>query len=218
MDAILEAIARACCHGLDARSLSFGGHVLPFCARCTGLFIGVAAAALGLAAAGRLRRHRLLGAPTMLALAAPWIFSGMARLAELGGIDLVGNPGRALLGFGCGAGATVMLAPLWARVLWPRPARERPSPAAAVALMGLAGVVAAASAPAIDATARGYLASAAAASGFILAVVALNALLMAGVILPPRRPMRFAPAPLLVCAAVAEIVALSAIGSWLRAL
>jgi uncharacterized membrane protein len=125
MHSLLEAMAGASCHGLDARSLCIAGCSLPFCARCTGLYIGVAAAVLALAAAGGLRRHALPSPAVIAALGVPWALSGGAWLLEFAGIDLVGNAGRAVLGFACGASATILLAPLWARVLWPEDAQGR---------------------------------------------------------------------------------------------
>jgi uncharacterized membrane protein len=217
MHSLLEAMAGAACHGLDARSLCIAGCSLPFCARCTGLYIGVAAAALALAAAGRLRRRALPPPAVIAALGVPWALSGGAWLLEFGGIDVAGNAGRAVLGFACGASATVLLAPLWARVLWPEEAQGRCSRGAAAGLVALAAAVGLSAVGGINGTARYYTVSAATVAGFSLTVVAVNVLLFAGIALPVGRLLwaRRAFAP---CAAAAEIAALSALHGWLRAL
>lgn len=41
LDGKLHAAGYAVCHQLESHSLSFGGKVLPLCARCTGTFLGV---------------------------------------------------------------------------------------------------------------------------------------------------------------------------------
>jgi uncharacterized membrane protein len=174
-----ERIAAAACHGVDARSLCISGKALPFCARCTGLYIGVAAAVLALAAAGRLSCRRLPRPAAIAALSMPWILSGIARLVEVGGLDAVGNGGRAILGFACGVGGTVLMAPLWARVLWPQGTPRRRSYPAAAALAALIGMVGLASHPAVRPAVRYDCASGAAAIGFVFAAVALNALVIA---------------------------------------
>jgi uncharacterized membrane protein len=120
MDTIVEAIAHACCHGIDARSLCIGGRALPFCARCTGMYVGVAVVVSALAVLGRLRDHRLPDLRNIALLGIPWAASGAARVLELAGWDIAGNPGRALLGFACGATGVLIFAPLFARVLWPQ--------------------------------------------------------------------------------------------------
>jgi len=216
MHSLLEAMAGASCHGLDARSLCIAGCFLPFCARCTGLYIGVAAAVLALAAAGGLRRHALPSPAVIAALGVPWALSGGAWLLEFVGIDLVGNAGRAVLGFACGASATILLAPLWARVLWPEDAQGRCCRAAA-GVAALAAAVGLSAVGGINGTARYYTVSAATVAGFSLTVVAVNVLLFAGIALPVGRLLwaRRAFAP---CAAAVEIAALSALHGWLRAL
>ncbi len=202
-----ERIAAAACHGMDARSLCISGTALPFCARCTGLYIGIAAAALALAAIGRLSCRRLPGPTAIAALAAPWILSGIARLVEVAGLDAVGNGGRALLGFACGVSGTLLVAPLWARVLWPQGTPQRRSHPAAAALAALVGMLAVASHPAVRPAVRYYCASGAALIGFAFAAVALNALVIAACVPVIRREgwRRALPA----CAAAVQIIGLS---------
>jgi len=213
---LLERIAGVACHGLDARSLCVGGEVLPFCGRCTGFYIGIAATALALAGAGRLRRHRLPSAPTIALLCVPWAMSGAARLLEMGGYDVAGNLGRALLGFACGASATMLLAPLWARVLWPQGSPPRRSAAATVGLAALMAAVGLAAVAGIPPAARYYLAAVATAVGFLTAATAVNALVLVAIMARGDGGFRLVRAALPACAAAVEIAGLSMMGSWLR--
>jgi len=213
MDTILEAVARACCHGLDARSLCIGGHVLPFCARCTGTYMGVVAAISALAALGRLRDHRLPGPLKMALLAVPWAVSGAALLLEFAGWDGAGNPGRALLGFACGATGVLIFAPLFARVLCPRNLEHSGSTAARV--VGV-GVLLSPAALIFVGGRYAYLALAPTA-GFLLAVIALNALVGVSLMSQRHRPLAAAWA-LVACACAAEIAFASSAHNWLAAM
>jgi hypothetical protein len=55
MDAVEKLFAFVCC-GNEARSFVINGQVLPFCQRCTGVFLGLAITFACLLAGGRFRR------------------------------------------------------------------------------------------------------------------------------------------------------------------
>ena len=59
------------CHGRSERSLSFSGYQFPFCARCTGIFLGIVTALLfemlvALPSADLLSVYIALGLPAMV--------------------------------------------------------------------------------------------------------------------------------------------------------
>jgi uncharacterized membrane protein len=210
MDAIVEAIARSCCHGIDARSLCIDGRTLPFCARCTGTYIGVAIAIAALAVLGRLRDHRLPDRRRMGLLIVPWAASGGARLLEFAGWDIAGNPGRAALGFACGASGALIFAPLFARVLWP----DDPGGRGATASVVIGAGVLLSPAALMSAAARYAYLALAPAAGFALVVIAINALLGVSLLGQQRRPLAAAWA-LIACACAAEIALAFSAHQWL---
>ena len=66
MDEVLSRIGFAVCHQLPGHTLSFGGRLMPLCARCTGIYAGLFFTVLLLLALGRFRRTKL---PPVLAVA-----------------------------------------------------------------------------------------------------------------------------------------------------
>ena len=66
VDEILSRIGFAVCHQLPGHTLSFGGRLMPLCARCTGIYAGLFFTVLLLLALGRVRRTQL---PPVLAVA-----------------------------------------------------------------------------------------------------------------------------------------------------
>lgn len=66
MDEVLSRIGFAFCHQLPGHTMSFGGRLMPLCARCTGIYAGLFFTVLILLALGRLRRTQL---PPVLAVA-----------------------------------------------------------------------------------------------------------------------------------------------------
>jgi uncharacterized membrane protein len=58
----LDAMGFGVCHQIDSHSYTIGGHQLPLCARCSGMYLG-ALASVGLLAALRRRSSRLPGTP-----------------------------------------------------------------------------------------------------------------------------------------------------------
>jgi len=66
VDEVLSRIGFAVCHQLPGHTLSFGGRLMPLCARCTGIYAGLFFTVLLLLALGRFRRTQL---PPVLAVA-----------------------------------------------------------------------------------------------------------------------------------------------------
>jgi uncharacterized membrane protein len=218
MRSIFEAIAGVACHGLDSRSLVVGGSVLPFCGRCTGLYIGIAVTVLALAAWGRLWNHRLPSRRALAVFAVPWAMSGAAWILEFGGVDVAGNAGRAALGFASGVSATIILAPMWAAVVRPHGVESRRSVVAAVGLTVMAAAVASAAAPTVPPAIRYGCASGATAAGFALFAGALNALVISAIASRAHRWMRIRHALVPACAAVMEIAGMSLAWTYLHGL
>jgi uncharacterized membrane protein len=81
-----DAIGYAVCHRIEARSLHLGERPLPMCARCTGMYLGTAAAVGMLLALGR-RRCGLFPAWPYLAafalFAASWAIDGVNSYLSL---------------------------------------------------------------------------------------------------------------------------------------
>jgi uncharacterized membrane protein len=97
----VRAAGALVCHQRVARSFAIGGHPMPVCARCTGLYVSGAAGALvawlGLPLVPRRTRAVILVAavPTLATIAVEWA-----------GLGQPGNPARAMaalpLGGACG--------------------------------------------------------------------------------------------------------------------
>ncbi len=54
-----DAVGYAICHRISERSFHAYGHALPLCARCTGIYLGVATGLIVFGASGRIRSSRL---------------------------------------------------------------------------------------------------------------------------------------------------------------
>lgn len=55
----VDAVGYAICHRISERSFHVHGHALPLCARCTGIYLGVATGLVVFGASGRIRSSRL---------------------------------------------------------------------------------------------------------------------------------------------------------------
>lgn len=199
---------------MDARSLYVGGSVAPFCARCTGTYVGILGAVLLLGCAGALTRRRLPPRWQMALLSLPWIIAGAAWVLEFGGLDILGNVGRALVGLACGASGTVLLAPLFARVIRPAGGSRRGAPASrALGIIIIGGCGTAMAHPA----ARYCCLAVLPAAGFVLTVFALNGLIAAALILEMGRRRWLGWGALAACAGASEIAIISSLRAWLSA-
>ena len=216
MGSILGAIASAVCHGLDSRSLVVGGSVLPFCGRCTGLYIGIAVTVLALAASGRLWNRRLPSRGMIALVAVPWAISGVAWVPELAGVDIAGSAGRAAFGFACGITGIIMVAPLWSAVVRPGAANAKRSAGAAIALAVLVAAVGAAAVPTCDPGIRYGCAAGASMAGLLLAAAGLNALVISAIAARAEKQPRIRQPLAPICAAVLEIAGLSLWWTYLR--
>ncbi|HEX6385777.1 MAG TPA: DUF2085 domain-containing protein [Anaerolineae bacterium] len=115
----------AVCHRITARSFSIAGRQLPLCARCTGMYLGVALTFLALALSGRLRRGEL--PPLRLVL----ILVGFIGLMAVDGLNSYShffpnaphlyeprNWLRLATGMGTGLALGLMVFPALAQTLW----------------------------------------------------------------------------------------------------
>lgn len=106
------------CHQVPGRCLTFGGEPFPLCARCAGLYAGIAVSAAWLATSWLARRRPWLPRTwAVVALVAPLVcladgLSGASHWLALG------NAARFLIGHAAGAGI-VLLAGLWLRPAFP---------------------------------------------------------------------------------------------------
>ncbi|MEZ4239706.1 MAG: DUF2085 domain-containing protein [Myxococcota bacterium] len=101
-----EAWLGPLCHHLPERTLALGGRLLPVCARCTGLYLGVAAGGL-LGLAVRLDPTSVKRAA--LAALAATATGFTAAVAEALGLIATGNATRVGLGLLLGVGVPVIL-------------------------------------------------------------------------------------------------------------
>jgi uncharacterized membrane protein len=128
---IADYAGYAVCHRLTGHSFLLAGRQMPLCARCTGMYLGVALVAAVSLASGR---HRRTGMP-------PWPVLGLLLLFLVAmGVDGLNSyahffPGaphlytprnwlRLITGMGTGLGMGVMALPALAETLWETPDRR----------------------------------------------------------------------------------------------
>lgn len=123
LDGKIRAIGYAICHQIGSHSLYFGSAQFPFCARCTGLFLGALAGSLIL-----LRSQRYGQLPSKKYV---WILAAVALGFVIDGINSTlfffdgwrgiyppGNLLRLATGLGMGIVVANFLIPLWNQILW----------------------------------------------------------------------------------------------------
>lgn len=178
-------VGYALCHRITARSLVINGRQLPLCARCTGMYLGVAVVFLVLWLGGRLRWGELPPLPILLVLL------GFIGIMGVDGINSYShffpnaphlyeprNWLRLLTGMGSGLAMGAMLFPGLAQTLW-RTVPLRPSLGNGrelVDLLIVAGVVVAlalSNQPTIL-----YVLALVSVAGVLLIVSALNCMLL----------------------------------------
>ena len=118
----------ALCHRITERSFSINGRQFPLCARCSGMYLGVAMVFVVLALAGRLRRALLPSLPLLLTLFAFIVIMGIDGLNSYSHFFPNGphlyeprNWLRLLTGMGTGVAMGVILLPALAQTLWQSP-------------------------------------------------------------------------------------------------
>jgi uncharacterized membrane protein len=125
-DAAMHWIGFGLCHQLPVRSFFAGGHQLPVCARCTGIYAGfvVSLAVIALFERGR----RRMGMPPA------WLLGlGVAAIAVMAwdgvtsyaGLRETTNMLRLATGLGTGFALSLVVAPILNSELWPDPGTGR---------------------------------------------------------------------------------------------
>ncbi len=126
-------VGYAVCHRITERSFTIGGRQFPLCARCTGMYLGVALAFLMFFLSGRLRWSELPPLPVLLTLI------GFIGVMGIDGINSYShffpnaphlyeprNWLRLLTGMGTGLAMGVFILPALAQTLWRRPVWQAP--------------------------------------------------------------------------------------------
>lgn len=129
MEWFFTALGYGLCHQLPERSFVAGGYQLPVCARDTGIYVGILATALVIAALDRGRRRS--EPPSLPVLVIAGLFVGaMATdgLTSYLGLRTTTNDLRLLTGLMAGYGIGVILVPLLNGQLWRGAVRERTLP------------------------------------------------------------------------------------------
>ncbi|MBW3670902.1 MAG: DUF2085 domain-containing protein [Acidobacteria bacterium] len=94
------------CHGQLDRAFEIMGVAMPLCARCTGIYVGIALAAAVLFIHFPESRTRVISALGIV-LAAPMLIDGALQIL---GVWSTGNIARAATGLGFGTGLVLMAA------------------------------------------------------------------------------------------------------------
>jgi uncharacterized membrane protein len=125
-DAAMHWIGFGLCNQLPARSFFAGGHQLPVCARCTGIYVGfvVSLAIIALLERGRRRTGMppawLLGLGVAAIAVMAW--DGVTSYA---GLRETTNMLRLATGLGTGFALSLVVAPILNSELWPDPGAGR---------------------------------------------------------------------------------------------
>ncbi len=128
-----DAVGYAICHRIAARSFHEHGRQLPLCARCTGIYLGVAVDLAIFAARGRLRASRL---PAVKALLVFLLLGGFYAVDGLNSyLSLFdayqplyhpNNTLRLLTGMSFGLGLMAVVLPVFNSMIWQVPQPESP--------------------------------------------------------------------------------------------
>jgi uncharacterized membrane protein len=131
------------CHRITERSFVVNGRQFPLCARCTGMYLGVALTFVVMWLAGRSRHSDLPPLPILL------VFIGFIGIMGVDGLNSYShffpntphlyeprNWLRLLTGMGTGVAMGAVVLPAWVQTLWQRP-DYRPSVGTMRELVGL---------------------------------------------------------------------------------
>lgn len=180
-----DYVGAAICHRITDRSLAINGRQLPLCARCTGMYLGVALAFGALLLAGRGRRTDLPPLPLLLTLV------GFIGLLGIDGLNSYShffpnfphlyepqNWLRLVTGMGAGLAMGLLIFPALMQTLW-REVNGRPIIETARELVGMvllggtAVLLALSNQPAIL-----YVLALVSVAGILLIVTSINAVLL----------------------------------------
>ncbi|MCA9946599.1 MAG: DUF2085 domain-containing protein [Anaerolineales bacterium] len=180
-----DYVGAAICHRITSRSFVINGRQLPLCARCTGMYLGVALAFVALLLAGRTRRTDLPPLPILLTLV------GFIGLMGIDGVNSYShffpnlphlyepqNWLRLVTGMGAGLAMGVLIFPALMQTLW-REVNGRPiiesgrELAGMVLLAGTAVLLVLSNQPTIL-----YVMALVSVAGVLLIVTSLNAVLL----------------------------------------
>jgi uncharacterized membrane protein len=175
----------ALCHRITDRSFTIAGRQFPLCARCTGMYLGIALSFLLVALAGRLRRATLPPLRVLLLLGA---FIGLMGIDGLNSYSHFfpnaphlyepRNWLRLTTGMGTGLAMGLVLLPVLAQTFWQTPLWEAP----VVSLREFMGVILLASALILlllrNQATISFVLAIVSAAGVILILTALNAMLL----------------------------------------
>jgi uncharacterized membrane protein len=185
-DVIWREIGYCVCHQLASRTPEVGGHPLPVCARCAGIYLGFVLSILVQIALARGQRRS--GSPPVWAAVVAGLgcgAMGIDAVSSLAGWRETTNTIRLVTGALAGSAAAVVLYALVHQVLWPRRDTRRPvgwTPLYLVILWAPAGVL-----PFVIGLGSpewvGWLAVIASSAGIVAMWTAVNAVLL-GVLLP----------------------------------
>jgi uncharacterized membrane protein len=122
---LVEFLLSGVCHQMTAHCLHYGGHPLPLCARCSGAFMGISMALLGLWAMGEGRRAELPSGRirlVLVALLAVWALDGLNSFSGfVRGSPLLYEPSNAVrlvTGVGSGLALGIVLYPAYHFAMW----------------------------------------------------------------------------------------------------
>lgn len=119
------AIGYAICHQIVARSFLIEADPMPLCARCTGIYLGVAAALILALVRGRVRVGRVPPLPILLVFGVFVAFMGIDGVNSyfhlfpgFTGIYEPNNTLRLVSGMLCGIAVGTVLLPMFNRAVW----------------------------------------------------------------------------------------------------
>ncbi|MCP4424758.1 MAG: DUF2085 domain-containing protein [Chloroflexi bacterium] len=178
-------VGYAVCHRITERSFSINGRQFPLCARCTGMYLGVALVFLAMFLTGRLRWSELPPRSILLTLL------GFIGLMGIDGVNSYShffpnaphlyeprNWLRLLTGMGTGLAMGVFVFPALAQTLWRQPVWRTPvgSWRELAGMMGVAGtavIILLSNQPTIL-----YVLALISAAGLLLVLAAINAVFL----------------------------------------
>jgi uncharacterized membrane protein len=122
VDSFLSFFGFAVCHTLPARTLTVGGHYLPLCARCIGIYLGIAGSYVYLLIRRGLRVNALPPLGISFAFAALLLPMAVDGITSYTGLRTTTNDLRFVTGLLAGAALPIFAFPLLAPELVFRPA------------------------------------------------------------------------------------------------